>query len=256
MIYSACELLPTCNKLENPGVRKSHYSASDRSWRTWKVTPRYGLHIISLWTLLGHIRIYHCALQIEHKRTTEKNSMENDQVPLEPASIYCNHISSTCSTLITAWHESTVFLFWDLCPSVLWVLDLQASLIATILSNGSTAESIVKASWEATRAARHNSSVACSNPIPLVLSTPHSMVAILRKFSNYKTMVSGCFWEVFNNRGKGLFPWHVAHLANYWVMHQTISKTWCPIAHRKQNWIHDDLWTIYGCTSLQIYGRL
>ena len=120
---------------------------------------------------------------------------------------------------------------------------MQASLIATILSNGSTAESIVKASWEATRAARHNSSVACSNPIPLVLSTPHSMVAILRKFSNYKTMVSGCFWEVFNNRGKGLFPWHVAHLANYWVMHQIISKTWCPIAHRKQNWIP---WMIYG----------
>ena len=111
MIYSACELLPTCNKLENPGVRKSHYSSSDKSWRTWKVTPRYGLHIISLWTLLGHIRIYHCALQIEHKRTTQKNSMEHDQVPLEPASIYCNHISSTCSTLITAWHESTVFLF-------------------------------------------------------------------------------------------------------------------------------------------------
>ena len=45
------------------------------------------------------------------QKNHSKNSMENDQVPLEPASIYCNHISSTCSTLITAWHESTVFLF-------------------------------------------------------------------------------------------------------------------------------------------------
>ena len=152
---------------------------------------------------------------------TQKNHSKKQHGKWSGAAGTCIHLLQSYIIYVFYIDHCLTWIYsvslWGLCPSVLWVLDLQASLIATILSNGSTAESIVKASWEATRAARHNSSVACSHPIPLVLGTPHSMVAILRKSPNYKTMVSGCFWEVsnnFNNRGKGLFPWHVAHLAN------------------------------------------
>ena len=119
MIYSACELLPTCNKLENPGVRKSHYSASDRSWRTWKVTPHYGLHIISLWTLLGHIRIYHCALQIEHKRTTQKTAwkMIRCRWNLHPSTVIIYHLR---------------VLHWSLLDMNLQCFSLGAMLIRTL----------------------------------------------------------------------------------------------------------------------------
>ena len=91
---------------------------------------------LALWTLLG-----------QPKRN---KNVEHDKVPLEPASIYIYlypvpiylRVLHRSMLVLTIW----IYLTW-INPLFLWVVDLQASLIATILSNGSMAESMVKASW-------------------------------------------------------------------------------------------------------------